>query len=136
LQTGSIEPAVLLDCRNIASAYDQAFYVPATPTDSAAQTALALPRGNWRANRDYRKQSIDVLRDRFSYILIDCPSLNESRDIVGLATIVDGVVLVVEANKTSKGQLANLERTVSDAGGNVVGSLLNKRTYPIPGCFF
>jgi hypothetical protein len=46
------------------------------------------------------------------------------------------VVLVVEANKTSKGQLANLERTVSDAGGNVVGSLLNKRTYPIPGCFF
>lgn len=136
LQTGSIEPAVLLDCRNIASAYEQAFYVPATPMDSGGQTALALPRGNWRANRDYRKQSIDVLRDRFSYILIDCPSLNESRDIVGLATIVDGVVLVVEANKTSKGQLANLERTVSDAGGNVVGSLLNKRTYPVPGCFF
>jgi hypothetical protein len=137
LQRGSVEPAVLLDCRSVATPYDDAFYVPAEKSqESDSETSasgLALPRGDWRANRSYRKQFLDMLRDRFSYILLDCPSLKESKDILGLTRLVDGFVLVVEANKTSKGQLAHLERTIGNAGGKIFGSLLNKRTYPVPG---
>jgi hypothetical protein len=136
LHQSAVEPAVLLDCRSIASSNDEALYTPARITAGeevdAAQMALALPRGNWRANRNYRKQAIDLLRNRFSYILLDCPSLKESKDVLGLTTLVDGIVLVVEANKTSKNQLDHLERSLTDAGGNILGSLLNKRTYPIP----
>jgi hypothetical protein len=137
LHHSAVEPAVLLDCRSIASSNDEALYTPARTTAGeeeadAAQMALALPRGNWRANRNYRKQAIDLLRNRFSYILLDCPSLKESKDILGLTTLVDGIVLVVEANKTSKNQLDHLERSITHAGGNILGSLLNKRTYPIP----
>lgn len=137
LHHGAVEPAVLLDCRSVASSNDEALYTPAKVAMGdeeidAAQMALALPRGNWRANRNYRKQAIDLLRNRFSYVLLDCPSLKESKDILGLTTLVDGIVLVVEANKTSKNQLDHLERSLIDAGGNVLGSLLNKRTYPIP----
>jgi hypothetical protein len=137
LQRGSVEPAVLLDCRSVATPYDDAFYVPnekSQESDSeTSASGLALPRGDWRANRSYRKQFLDMLRDRFSYILLDCPSLKESKDILGLTRLVDGFVLVVEANKTSKGQLAHLERTIGNAGGKILGSLLNKRTYPVPG---
>jgi hypothetical protein len=136
LHHGAVEPAVLLDCRSIASSSDEALYTPATIASDeeidASQVALALPRGNWRANRNYRKQAIDLLRNRFSYILLDCPSLKESKDVLGLTTLVDGVVLVAEANKTSKNQLDHLERSITGAGGNILGSLLNKRTYPIP----
>ena len=65
-------------------------------------------------------------------MLIDCPSLKESQDVLALAPLVDGVFLVVEANKTTKRQIAFLERTIQAAGGNSLGYLLNKRTYPIP----
>jgi hypothetical protein len=137
LQRGSVDPAVLLDCRNVAAPEDEAFYIPTEksqePDSETSASGLALPRGDWRANRSYRKQFLDSLRARFSYILLDCPSLKESKDILGLTRLVDGFVLVVEANKTSKGQLAHLERTVGNAGGNILGSLLNKRTYPVPG---
>ena len=65
-------------------------------------------------------------------VLLDCPSLRESADILGLAPLVDGVLLVVEANKTTKGQIDLLERAIEGAGGKILGHLLNKRTYPLP----
>jgi Mrp family chromosome partitioning ATPase len=49
---------------------------------------------------------------------------------------VDGVLLVVEANRTQKSQVAYLEQTIEGAGGKVLGHLLNKRTYPIPAWLF
>lgn len=138
LHRGAARPAVLLDCRRIAHRHDDALYVPNGHSAGAALThsSLVLQRGDWRANRDLRKQSIQTLRSRFSYVLLDCPSFRESKDVLGLTTLVDGVVLVVEANKTSKSQLSHLERVISDAGGKILGSMLNKRTYPIPAWFW
>jgi hypothetical protein len=46
--------------------------------------------------------------------------------------MLEGVLLVVEGNKTTRSQLDHLERTVEMAGGRIVGCVLNKRTYPIP----
>jgi Mrp family chromosome partitioning ATPase len=65
-------------------------------------------------------------------VLIDCPSLKESNEVLGLAPLVDGVLLVIEANRTSKRQVAYLERAIESAGGKILGHLLNKRTYPVP----
>jgi Mrp family chromosome partitioning ATPase len=65
-------------------------------------------------------------------VLIDCPSLKESTDILGLAPLVDGVLMVIEANRTTKEQIVYLERTLERGGGRILGHLLNKRTYPIP----
>jgi hypothetical protein len=88
--------------------------------------------GSWRGSPDYRATFLAQLRKRFPYVLIDCPSLKESTDVLSLAPIVDGVFLVIEANKTRKSQVAYLERTIEGAGGKIYGHLLNKRTYPIP----
>jgi Mrp family chromosome partitioning ATPase len=46
--------------------------------------------------------------------------------------MLDGVIIVVEANKTTSHQLAYLEKTIQGASGVVLGHILNKRTYPIP----
>jgi Mrp family chromosome partitioning ATPase len=69
-------------------------------------------------------------------VLVDCPSLKESTEVLSLAPLVDGVLLIVEANRTQKSQVAYLEQTIEGAGGKVLGHLLNKRTYPIPAWLF
>jgi hypothetical protein len=121
-----------LDCREIANSSDGVEAGGATDIDGQGISTLPALRGNWRGNRDYRAGYIAQFRSRYSYVLIDCPSLKESADILGLSGLVDGVLLVIEANKTSKSQIAHLERTIEGAGGKILGHLLNKRTYPIP----
>ena len=72
------------------------------------------------------------LRNKFRYIGVDCPALSSSSDVLGLAPLVDGVVLVVEAGRTTKQQIRNAERQIEGAGGKIMGLILNKRRYPVP----
>jgi protein-tyrosine kinase len=92
-------------------------------------------KGSWRGSREYRAAYLARLRQQFRYVLIDCPSFKESQDILGLASLVDGIMIVVEANRTTTNQVSYLERTLEGAGGKILGHLLNKRTYPIPEWF-
>jgi hypothetical protein len=79
-----------------------------------------------------RVEHLNSLRNTYRYVLLDCHSLKEKTDVLGLAPFVDGVILVVEGNRTTRSQLGYLERSIEEHGGNIVGSVLNKRTYPIP----
>ena len=136
------ESALPLDCRELATLYGD----PRTPPETVSRggnpaAALSSPpvfqgSWSWRGSQDYRGVYLAQLRERFPYVLIDCPSLKESTEVLGLAPLVDGVLIVVEANRTQKSQVAYLERTIERAGGKVLGHLLNKRTYPIPAWVF
>jgi hypothetical protein len=125
-----------LDCRQLANLCGDPRRPPVKANrDPNATYALSCPpafRGSWRGSRDYRAAYLAQLRERFAYVLIDCPSLKESNEVLGLAPLVDGVLLVIEANPTSKRQVAYLERAIESAGGKILGHLLNKRTYPVP----
>ena len=87
---------------------------------------------NWNGSRDLRRQSIEQCRARFKYTMIDCPSLSKSSDVLGIAEFVDGILLVVEANRTKKHKLINAQLQINAAGGKVLGTILNKRIYVIP----
>ncbi len=87
---------------------------------------------NWHSNQSRLAIYLDNLRHEYRYVVIDCPSLKESEHAVVLAPLVDGIVVVVEANRTQKEQLRYAERTLESAGGRILGHVLNKRTYPIP----
>ena len=76
--------------------------------------------------------NLQTLRYVYDYVLVDCPSMNESGDAAFFASAVDGVVLVVEAEKTRKEQVRNALNTFETADANVLGCVFNKRSYPIP----
>jgi Mrp family chromosome partitioning ATPase len=103
------------------------FQNPAQPEISVRSTSNA-----WHGDRDFRSRCMQELRQRFSYVLFDCPPPRDSRDVFSLAPLVDGFVLVVEANKTKKEHIKNLERVIEFANGQVAGYVLNKRDYVIP----
>jgi hypothetical protein len=98
-------------------------------TLAAGDEAAITP---WCDSYSQRKAILEQLRSRYQYTLVDCPSLNESPDILGIADLVDGVVLVIEANRTQARQIAVLEQTIQAVGGTIFGNVLNKRAYFIP----
>jgi len=101
-------------------------------SDSGKTLALRERRGPWEGSWQYRRDCIDLLRSEFDYTIIDCPSLVDSGDVLSIAPFVDGVILVVEANRTRRDQPHQAEQCIGAAGGKLLGYILNKRTDDVP----
>jgi protein-tyrosine kinase len=76
--------------------------------------------------------SVAQLRSKFDYILVDAPVANASNDALSLGKIADGVVLVIGANKTRRELALRVKQEFEAAGVQVVGAVLNNRTFPVP----
>jgi hypothetical protein len=89
-------------------------------------------RGPWEGSWQYRRDCIDLLREEFDYSIIDCPALRASGDLLSIAPFVDGVLLVIEANRTRREEPIQAEQSIAAAGGKLLGFILNKRTNEMP----
>jgi len=83
-------------------------------------------------NSQRMKARFEELRTQFDYLLIDAPSLSRYADATALGRLTDGVVLVLEANSTRKETALNVMENLRAAQIQVLGAVLNKRTFPIP----
>jgi Mrp family chromosome partitioning ATPase len=131
------QSAISLDCRNLdCDRYDfgepidvnrrrggENLWQSDTPNDNG---------NNWQGLQESLAGALDKFRQKYRYVLIDCPSLRETQDAVRLAPLTDGIILVVEANRTQKEQMLYAERTIESAKGKILGYVLNKRTYVVP----
>jgi len=86
----------------------------------------------WPDSSSHRQECIQQLRRHFDYVLLDCPSLRTAGDVFSLAPLVDGVVLVIEANRTKKEHIQNVTRRIEAARGRLLGHVLNRRVYVVP----
>ena len=80
-------------------------------------------------------RGVDVLRTLravFAHTLIDCPALGASHEATVLAPNVDGVVLVVEADRTKRDQILRVRQTIEMAQGELMAMVLNKRRHVVP----
>lgn len=48
------------------------------------------------------KEFMNVMKSEFDFIIIDCPSLEDSNDVIPVGHIVDGTILVVSLLETEK----------------------------------
>jgi hypothetical protein len=97
-------------------------------SDGLVIDSQIVPTNTW----DDWRSKLTKLRSRYRYSIIDCPSLSTGSDVLGLAPHVDGIVVVVAANKTRKAQVMNVEREIQMVHGKVFGFVLNKREYIVP----
>ena len=74
----------------------------------------------------------DQLRQRFEYVLIDSPPLSASSDGLAIVRKVDGVIFVVEAEKTRWPVAQAAKEKIVSHGGNILGMVFNKRRFYIP----
>lgn len=74
----------------------------------------------------------DPIRDQFDLVLVDGPPATTFPDGPGLASQVDGVILVVEAEKTRWQVALSVKEKIVKSGGSLLGVVFNKRRQYIP----
>jgi len=107
------------------------------PRDEPASTAVCLvPQTVCGIRKFFYSPLIDSfwenLRKQFDLVLIDSPSFETSPDGIAIARRVDGVVIVLEAEKTRWPVAERLIEQILSNGGNILGIVFNKRRYHIP----
>jgi len=72
------------------------------------------------------------LRSQFQVILLDSSSVSEYSDLRTFLPFTDGVVLIIEADKTHWQAAQKAQRIIEEAGANFLGYVLNKKRQYIP----
>jgi capsular exopolysaccharide synthesis family protein len=84
----------------------------------------------------FERERIDGLikeaLDKFDFVLLDSAPIAKFADSQTICSLADGVVLVIEAGKTRSQQALRAKKELEDAGGKLLGVILNKRKYYIP----
>jgi protein-tyrosine kinase len=74
----------------------------------------------------------DQLRKRFDIVVVDSPPAASSPIGFALCRTVDGVIIVLEAEKTRWPVVVSTKKRIFQNGGAILGVVLNKRKYHIP----
>ncbi|NQT92509.1 MAG: CpsD/CapB family tyrosine-protein kinase [Lentisphaerae bacterium] len=96
-----------------------------------------LPYGSGASSVDAFKpevlsQGLANLKSKFDYIVCDGDSVIPSSDAAMVAKHFDGIVFVVECEKTKWELLQAATEKIENIGGNILGVVLNKRRFYIP----
>ena len=95
-------------------------------------TCLIGERGPAAIDADSLRELYTQLRDQFELIVVDCPAVGDGGYSSLLPEATDGTILVVQAEKTRPAVIAHAKDLVQQAGGQVLGAVLNRRTNYIP----
>jgi len=84
------------------------------------------------AHADKVKQLLTQQLPNYDLILISTAGIMQNSAAMGLSMLADGVVIVVEAEKTRAPVVKQVVTQLSEAGARVLGTVLNKRKFYIP----
>jgi Mrp family chromosome partitioning ATPase len=74
----------------------------------------------------------EQLKKRFDVVVVDSPPGSSSPIGFAICRTVDGVIIVLEAEKTRWPVVVSIKKRIMQNGGNVIGVILNKRRFYIP----
>ncbi len=84
------------------------------------------------ADSEEINKCFESLAEEFDYILVDFSPTSTYSDSTIMSRNIDGVILIVEAEKTRWQVAQKLKDKLTAQRANLLGVLLNKRTFPIP----
>lgn len=71
-------------------------------------------------------QFIEKVSQLYDYVVIDSPPLGAVIDAAIIAPLTDGVIIVVEADKTPTKSVQNVAKQIESSGAKILGYVLNK----------
>lgn len=72
----------------------------------------------------------------FEFVVIGGDNLLDDGTSAAFAQLVDGVIVVADAQKTRAPVARRLKAVIEENGGKVIGAVLNRRRYHIPGWIY
>lgn len=82
------------------------------------------------------KNVLHALNQEFTHIIFDGPSVFGSPAVPLIARHFDGILFVLECEKTRWGMLQEATKKVKSTGGKTIGAVLNKRKFYVPRWFY
>ena len=101
---------------------ERLWLLPAGLADSNAPGLLGASRLRTR---------LEELQDEFAFVIVDAPPVHCAETLT-LGRLSSGVVLVLEADRTRRDTTAAAAGMLRSSEIELLGAVLNKRTYPIP----
>ena len=98
----------------------------------ASLDTLDITHRNPLAQETQLKDRLEKLKESFQFILIDAPGINSRSDAVILGQLVDGAILIIEANATRKVAALKAKGAMEAMNVRLLGCILNNRTFPLP----
>jgi len=74
----------------------------------------------------------DDLYSAFGLVIVDLPAASDSGIGFALAKSLDGIVLVLEAERSRRSAALRIKRQLDNLGANILGVVLNKRRLHVP----
>jgi Mrp family chromosome partitioning ATPase len=78
------------------------------------------------------RDRLEQLRGQYAVIIVDCPPILIDGSWAAVLRAVDGVILVVEAEKTRSAVLRSTIKMIGEVGGHILGIVFNRRRQYIP----
>lgn len=75
---------------------------------------------------DAMRRLLETQRDRFDFVILDCPPVLGTADALSVAPLVDGVLVVADKASTDRAAVVRLREQLEQAGGRVLGAVLNR----------
>lgn len=75
---------------------------------------------------------VNSISSRYRFVVIDMPALSETSSAFRLASLCDGVVLVIEAEQLRWEVAQRAKEELVNSNANLLGAVINKRRFPIP----
>ena len=69
---------------------------------------------------------VGLLSTHYDYVLLDCSSLSVGPEVIVLASVTDGVLLVVESGKAQENDILTALRRLDSIGVRPIGVILNR----------
>lgn len=108
------------------------------PSEKYSICSLCGPKeANWLAiNLHMLDATFEALREQFDLIVVNACSLKHGALGKALTQMVDGVLLVVEAERTRAPTALDARHAIESVGGKILGVVLNKRRFHVPGFIY
>lgn len=106
--------------------------------DTEFERVVVMPSGTDVANKleilesEEFRNKLTSLKQDFDYIIVDGHSVFGSSDPTHIGSYFDGIVFVIECEKTKWEVVQAAQERITNAGGRILGVILNKRRYHIP----
>ncbi|HOW42760.1 MAG TPA: CpsD/CapB family tyrosine-protein kinase [Candidatus Omnitrophota bacterium] len=75
---------------------------------------------------------LSLLKERYDFIIIDCPPIIPVTDANIIGPLTDGVVMAVQAGRTQRGVVKNSEAILKQANTKLLGYIITNVQYHIP----
>ena len=72
------------------------------------------------------KSLIQKLREKYDYVILDCPPVLQVSDYIHIAKVADGTLFVVAYAQTTKSQAAEAIKQLRANGANILGTVFTK----------